>query len=47
MPEILRVAGERPVTVVEGQGQIACIVSVTSFVQIGDDPEQLEVESWA
>jgi hypothetical protein len=45
VPEVLRIALERPVTVVEGERQIACIVSVPYFEEVGGDPEQLGVES--
>jgi hypothetical protein len=45
VPEVLRAALERPVTVVEGERQIACIVSISYFAEIGGDPERLGVES--
>ena len=44
VPEVLRVALERPVTVVEGERQIAFIVSVAMFKKIGGNPERLGVE---
>ena len=43
VPEVLQTALQRPVTVIEGERQIACIVSVAYFAEIGGDPEQLVV----
>jgi hypothetical protein len=44
LPEVLRMALKQPVTVVEGERQIALIVSVAFFEQIGGNPERLGVE---
>jgi hypothetical protein len=44
VPEVLRIALEQPVTVVEGERPIACVVSVSYFAEIGGDPERLGVE---
>ena len=44
LPEVLRTALKRPVTVVEGERQIALIVSVTFFEKIGGNSERLGVE---
>jgi hypothetical protein len=46
VPEVLRLALEGPVTVIEGERQIAWIVSLSYFAEVGGEPERLGVEGF-